>query len=62
MSLLKRLEQGQRPPMEHGPSKLQEMRVKRQAPAAGSRDAYQDLKGRIQDKLIAELDPGMDIS
>ncbi len=62
MSLLKRLEQGQRPQVEQSPSKLQEMRVKRQAPAAGSRDAYQDLKGRIQDKLIAELDPGMDIS
>ncbi len=62
MSLLKRLEQGQRPQVEQSPSKLQEMRVKRQAPAAGSRDAYQDLKGRIQDKLITELDPGMDIS
>jgi pilus assembly protein CpaF len=62
VSLLKRLEQGQRPQVEQSPSKLQEMRVKRQAPAAGSRDAYQDLKGRIQDKLIAELDPGMDIS
>ncbi len=62
MSLLKRLEQGQRPQVEERPSKLQEIRVKRQAPAAGSRDAYQDLKVRIQDRLIAELDPGMDIS
>ena len=62
MSLLKRLEQGQRPQVEERPSKLQEIRVKRQAPAAGSRDAYQDLKVRIQNKLIAELDPGMDIS
>ncbi len=62
MSLLKRLEQGQRPSVEQRPSKLQEIRVKRQAPAAGSRDAYQDLKGRIQNKLISELDPAMDIS
>jgi len=62
VSLLKRLEQGQRPEVEQSPSKLHEMRVKRQAPAAGSRDAYQDLKGRIQSKLIAELDPAMDIS
>jgi pilus assembly protein CpaF len=38
------------------------MRVKRQAPAPSSRDAYLDLKGRIQNKLIAELDPSMDIS
>ncbi len=62
MSLLKRLEQGQRPEVEERSSKLQEIRVKRQAPSAGSRDAYQDLKGRIQNKLIAELDPGMDIT
>ncbi len=41
---------------------LQEMRVKRQAPVAGSRDAYRDLKRRIQEKLIAELDPAMDIT
>ena len=62
MSLLKRLEQGQRPQVEERSSKLQEIRVKRQAPSAGSRDAYQDLKTRIQNKLISELDPGMDIS
>ena len=62
MSLLKRLEQGQRPAVEEQPSRLQEMRVKRQAPVASSRDAYLDLKSRIQNKLIAELDPSMDIS
>ncbi len=62
MSLLKRLEQGQRPEVDQRPSRLQEMRVKRQAPAAGSRDAYMDLKGRIQNKLIAELDPSMDVT
>ncbi|RMD49619.1 MAG: CpaF family protein [Candidatus Thermofonsia bacterium] len=28
----------------------------------GSRDAYVDLKNRIQQRLIAELDPGMDIT
>jgi len=62
MSLLKRLEQGQRPEAEAAPSRLQEMRIKRQAPVAGSRDAYLDLKGRIQHKLIAELDPSMDVT
>jgi len=62
VSLLKRLEQGQRPEGEQSPSRLQEMRIKRQAPAAGSRDAYLDLKGRIQNKLIAELDPTMDVT
>jgi pilus assembly protein CpaF len=62
MSLLKRLEQGQRPEAEEAPSRLQEMRIKRQAPVAGSRDAYLDLKGRIQHKLISELDPSMDVT
>jgi pilus assembly protein CpaF len=62
MSLLKRLEQGQKPEADVAPSRLQEMRIKRQAPVAGSRDAYLDLKGRIQHKLIAELDPSMDVT
>jgi pilus assembly protein CpaF len=41
---------------------LQELRVKRASPAVGSRDAYVDLKNRVQQKLIAELDPSMDIT
>ncbi len=59
MSLLKRIEDGQ----ETGtpPSRLEELRVRR-APAAPARDTFIDLKERIQDKLIAELDPQMDIS
>jgi pilus assembly protein CpaF len=40
---------------------LEELRVRR-APAAPARDTFIDLKERIQDKLIAELDPQMDIS
>ena len=35
---------------------------RRRAPANSQRDAFNDLKERIQDKLIAELDPAMDIS
>jgi pilus assembly protein CpaF len=61
VSLLKRIERSQEPGGEQ-PSKLQELRVKRGAPGAGSRDAYADLKGRIQQKLIAELDPSMDVT
>jgi pilus assembly protein CpaF len=61
MSLLKRIERSQSPSAEQ-PSKLQEMRVKRAAPGAGSRDAYADLKNRVQQRLIAELDPSMDVS
>lgn len=64
MSLLKRIERSQDPPSQSGgePSKLQELRVKRSSPATGSRDAYLDLKNRVQQRLIAELDPGMDIT
>lgn len=61
MSLLKRIEKNQESTGSE-PSKLQELRVKRASPAVGSRDAYVDLKNRIQQKLIAELDPGMDIT
>ena len=59
MSLLKRIEKSQQPV--EAPSRLQELHVRRPA-VAPARDAYMDLKNRIQDKLIAELDPTMDIS
>ncbi|MFQ5400323.1 MAG: CpaF family protein [Anaerolineae bacterium] len=62
MSLLKRIERNSQESVRSEPSKLQELRVKRASPAIGSRDAYIDLKNRIQQKLIAELDPSMDIT
>lgn len=64
MSLLKRIERNQEPvvPEQQPATKLQELRVKRASPGVGGRDAYSDLKNRIQQKLIAELDPGMDIT
>ena len=78
MSLLKRIEKSQQqatpanapssapaspPPASSDQSKLTEMRLKR-APAATSpaRDAYLDLKTRVQNKLLAEMDPSMDAS
>ena len=64
MSLLKRIEnnQEQSTGQNRGSSKLQELRVKRASPSTGSRDAFVDLKNRIQQKLIAELDPSIDIT
>jgi pilus assembly protein CpaF len=59
MSLLKRIEQGQQ--VGGASSRLEELRIRR-APAAQARDTFFELKERIQDKLIAELDPQMDIS
>ena len=62
MSLLKRIEKGTAAPAEP-PSKLSEIRARRAPTAvAPSRDAYLDLKTRIQNKLLTELDPSMDIS
>jgi pilus assembly protein CpaF len=62
VSLLKRIEQGQDPSVEQSQSKLQELRVKRSSPGSGGRDAHADLKDRIQQRLIAELGSGMDVS
>ncbi len=62
MSLLKRIERGQDTKADAS-STLSEMRAKRPPPAvAPSRDAYLDLKTRVQNKLLAELDPSMDIT
>ncbi len=59
MSLLRRIEKERQTAGQPGaPS---EVRVRRQ-PAAPARDAYMDLKTRIQAKLISELDPTMDVS
>ena len=54
---------GSRPPTGGDQSKLAEMRLKR-APttAAPVRDAYLDLKTRVQNKLLAEMDPSLDVS
>lgn len=54
---------GARPPAASEQSKLAEMRLKR-APTSTSpvRDAYLDLKTRVQNKLLAEMDPSLDVS
>ncbi len=54
---------GTRPPVASEQSKLAEMRLKR-APTSTSpvRDAYLDLKTRVQNKLLAEMDPSLDVS
>jgi pilus assembly protein CpaF len=69
VSLLRRIEQGQSqtPQQEDlSASRLAELRSRRPAgPAAaqtGARDAYFDLKTRVQNKLLGELDPSMDVN
>lgn len=73
MSLLKRIEKSQQPgdsgESRSGGGLASPIRPRgteqqaRRAPAASTvRDAFKDLKERIQDKLVAELDPAMDVS
>jgi pilus assembly protein CpaF len=76
MSLLKRLEQGQEgeskeskqslsPPSsgsEGGGSRLSSLQARRSGPPDAQRDTYMDLKTRVQNRLLAELDPSMDVT
>lgn len=74
MSLLKRLEKGQGESSDSGPqkggsdkqggSKLSSLQSRRVAPpgADSQRDTYFDLKTRVQNRLLSELDPAMDVT
>ena len=70
MSLLKRIEQGQGKGQSTDdgngspPSRLVGIQGRRVAPPGvnSQRDTYLDLKTRVQNRLLAELDPSMDIS
>jgi pilus assembly protein CpaF len=72
MSLLKRIEQGQTKPGAAEPEKANgdntgrpiSIQSRRVAPPGinSQRDTYLDLKTRVQNRLLAELDPSMDIS
>ena len=69
MSLLKRIEQGQGSASgsgneSEGASRLMNLQARRVAAPGGKpqRDTYLDLKSRVQNRLLSELDPSMDIS
>ncbi len=60
MSLLRRIEKGtQQPTAPSGPAAPTPRPTAAPSPL---RDTYRDLKTRIQNKLIDELDPTMDVS
>ncbi len=62
MSLLKRIEREKESTgRSSSKSQRKKMQVRRQ-PASPVQDAYRDLKERIQNQLISELDPSMDIT
>jgi pilus assembly protein CpaF len=68
MSLLKRIEQGQGDQSDdsndESSSRLMSLQSRRVAPpgVSSQRDTYSDLKTRVQNRLLAELDPSIDIS
>ena len=70
MSLLKRIEKGQQgddgsgEQASEGSSRLMNLQARRVAPPGinAQRDTYFGLKTRVQNRLLAELDPSMDIS
>ncbi len=74
MSLLKRIEQGQGQGTSgqsgqnaengEGRSRLMNLQTRRVPPpgVSAQRDTYTDLKTRVQNRLLAELDPTMDIT
>ena len=69
MSLLKRIEQGDKtagskpnPNSVPQPVNRRPDEQRRRAPTVAQKDAFRDLKLQIQDRLVAELDPGMDTS
>jgi len=72
LSLLKRIEQGQAPEdsgagpsvpsRRDGSGRLSGISARRSAPpGTAQRDTYHDLKTRVQNKLLSELDPTMDV-
>ncbi len=60
MSLLKRIEKNQHPASQS--SRLEELHAKRAPSVRQSQNTMSSIKERIQDKLLAELDPQMDIT
>jgi pilus assembly protein CpaF len=71
MSLLKRLQQGETssdqttvPGVEENVVKPSTLQARRVAPptAVSQQDTFQDLKTRVQNKLLTGLDPAMDVS
>jgi pilus assembly protein CpaF len=67
MSLLKRIEQGHGGTPANGDteakSRLMAVQARRVAPpGVAQRDTYLDLKTRVQNRLLSELDPSMDLS
>ena len=62
MSLLRRMEKKDSPSSSTKSRNQEKQSSVKRRPVTASRDAYMDLKTRIQNRLVAELDPAMDVS
>ena len=72
MSILRRIQNGEQPQQnpivneEQEPEALSSspLQVRRNTSLSGasSQDTYQDLKTRVQKKLLAEIDPSVDVT
>ncbi|MEW6717755.1 MAG: CpaF family protein [Chloroflexota bacterium] len=64
MSLLKRIEEGQKGETPEGSSRLSSLQSRRVAPPGVSTksNTYLELKNRVQSRLLAELDTNQDVS
>ncbi len=62
MSLLKRIEKSQRPAERAGGTDTRLGGLRPRRPSTPARDAYADIKTRVQNQLIAELDPDLDMT
>jgi pilus assembly protein CpaF len=62
MSLLRRIEKNKRDSGRSPSQPTGEEKATRRTTPSPARDAFRDLKSRVQTKLIAELDPTMDVT
>jgi pilus assembly protein CpaF len=62
MSLFTRIEKAKMQQLNPEPSRLENLRMRRAPAYNESRDTVADLKKRIQETLLAELDPRMDLT
>ena len=44
------------------PDDLRELRVRRDSPLPGARDAFLELKNRLCEQILLQIEPGLDLS
>jgi hypothetical protein len=44
------------------PDDLRDMRVRRDSPVLGARDAFQELRTQLRGRLLSQMEPGLDVT